>query len=77
MNQQNTIPKYDYYIDYFQGIEVRIKKDKVTQQIYYSSDIANILGFSKHQEMIQSNKGGFSQTSSWLYMNTGLIIEDL
>jgi hypothetical protein len=47
-NQQmkliNTDAQYDYYIDYFQGIEVRIKKDKVTQLLYISSDsLAKIL----------------------------------
>lgn len=52
----NTDTQYDYYIDYFQGTEVRIKKDKLTQQIYFSSDsVAKILGFNNTHEMIQSN----------------------
>ncbi|RVT78548.1 hypothetical protein EOD40_04755 [Flavobacterium sufflavum] len=52
----NTDTQYDYYIDYFQGTEVRIKKDKLTQQIYFSSDsVAKILGFNNTDEMIQSN----------------------
>ncbi|MFE3846616.1 hypothetical protein ACFX5D_01370 [Flavobacterium sp. LB3P45] len=68
--------QYDYYIDYFQGIEVRIKKDKVTQQTYYSSDsVAKILGFNNTDEMIQSNS---DITNIFLDgMNTGLVIQDV
>lgn len=52
----NIDEQFDYYIDYFQGIEVRMKKDKLTQQIYYSSDsVAKILGYKNTDEMIQSN----------------------
>lgn len=51
-----TDTQYDYYIDYFQETEVRIKKDKLTQQIYFSSDsVAKILEFNNTDEMIQSN----------------------
>jgi TATA-box binding protein (TBP) (component of TFIID and TFIIIB) len=71
----NTDTQYDYYIDYFQGIEVRIKKDKTTNQIYYSSDsVAKILGFSNVDEMIQSNT---DVTNLFLDgMNKGLVIKD-
>lgn len=76
MKLTNTDAQYDYYIDYFQGIEVRIKKDKLTQRLYYSSDsVAKILGFNNTHEMIQSNS---EVTNIFLDgMNTGLIIEDL
>ena len=72
----NTDTQYDYYIDYFQGIEVRIKKDKTTQKIYYSSDsVAKILGFDNTDEMIQSNS---DITNIFLDgMNTGLVIQDV
>jgi TATA-box binding protein (TBP) (component of TFIID and TFIIIB) len=72
----NTDTQYDYYTDYFQGIEVRIKKDKVTQQIYYSSDsVAKILGFNNTDEMIQSNS---DITNIFLDgMNTGRVIQDV
>lgn len=71
----NTDTQYDYYIDYFQGIEVRIKKDKKTNQIYYSTDsVAKILGFNNSDEMIQSNN---DVTNAFLDgMNTGLIVKD-
>lgn len=56
MKYINSDTQYDYYVDYFQGIEVRIKKDKLTQQMYYSSDsVAKILGFNNTDEMIQSS----------------------
>ena len=69
----NTDAQYDYYIDYFQGIEVRIKKDKTTNQIYYSSDsVAKILGFNSADDMIRSNSG---VTNAFLDgMNKGLVI---
>ena len=71
----NTDARYDYYIDYFQGIEVRMKKDKLTQQIYYSSDsVAKILGFNNFDEMIQSNS---DVTNLFLDgMNIGLVLKD-
>ena len=68
--------QYDYFIDHFQGIEVNIKKDKLTQQIYYSSDsVAKILGFNNTPEMIQSNS---DITNIFLDgINTGLVIQDV
>ena len=71
----NTDTQYDYYIDYFQGIEVSIKKDKKTNQIYYSSDsVAKILGFNNADEMIQSNN---DVTNAFLDgMNNGLVVKD-
>ena len=69
----NSDTQYDYYIDYFQGIEVNIKKDKTTNQIYYSSDsVAKILGFNNADEMIKSNS---YITNAFLDgMNKGLVI---
>lgn len=71
----NSDIQYDYFIDYFQGIEVRIKKDKVTQQIYYSSDsVAKILGFNNAHEMIQSNS---DITNAFLDgMNSGMVAKE-
>ena len=71
-----TDTQYDYYIDYFQGIEVRIKKDKTTNQIYYSTDsVAKILGFNNTDDMIQSNT---DVTNAFLDgMNNGLVVKDL
>ena len=71
-----TDTQYDYYIDYFQGIEVNIKKDKITKQIYYSSDsVAKILGFNNTDDMIQSNT---DVTNAFLDgMNNGLVVKDL
>lgn len=71
----NTDAQFDYYIDYFQGTEVRMKKDKLTQQIYYSSDsVAKILGFNNTDEMIQSNS---DVTNLFLDgMNKGLVLKD-
>jgi hypothetical protein len=71
----NTDSQFDYFIDHFRGIEVRMKKDKLTQQIYFSSDsVAKILGFSDANEMIQSNT---DVTNLFLDgMNKGLIIKD-
>ena len=71
----NTDTQYDYYIDYFQGIEVRIKKDKITNQIYFSSDsVAKILGFNNTDDMIQSNG---DVTNAFLDgMNKGLVVKD-
>ena len=71
----NADTQYDYYIDYFQGIEVRMKKDKVTHQIYYSSDsVAKILGFNNSDEMIQSNS---DVTNVFLDgINKGLVLKD-
>ena len=71
----NTDTQYDYYIDYFQGIEVSIKKDKKTNQIYYSSDsVAKILGFNNADDMIQSNG---DVTNAFLDgMNKGLVLKD-
>lgn len=70
----NTDTQYDYYIDYFQGIEVSIKKDKTTNQIYYSSDsVAKILGFNNAYDMIQNNS---DVTNAFLDgMNTGLAVK--
>jgi len=57
MKLVNSDPLFDYFIDYFQGIEVKIKKDKLTQQIYFSSEsVAQCLGFSNTSEMVQSNE---------------------
>ena len=76
-NQQikliNTDAQYDSYIEYFQGIEVSIKKDKTTNQIYYSSDsVAKILGFNNADDMIQSNS---DITNAFLDgMNKGLVV---
>ncbi|WP_338646466.1 hypothetical protein V5J73_13300 [Flavobacterium sp. KS-LB2] len=69
----NSDTQYDYYIDYIQGIEVNIKKDKTTNQIYYSSDsVAKILGFNNADDMIQSNS---DITNAFLDgMNKGLVI---
>ena len=69
----NTDSQYDQYIDYFQGIEVSITKDKITNQIYYSSDsVAKILGFNNADDMIQSNS---DITNAFLDgMNNGLVI---
>ena len=69
----STDTQYDYYIDYFQGIEVNIKKDKITNQIYYSSDsIAKTLGFNDADDMIQSNS---DFTNAFLDgMNNGSVI---
>ena len=71
----NTDTQYDYYIDYFQGIEVRIKKDKTTNQIYYSTEsVAKILGFNNADDMIQSNS---DVTNAFLDgMNKGLVVKD-
>ena len=71
----NTDAQYDYYIVYFQGTEVRMKKDKQTHQIYYSSDsVAKILGFNNTDEMIQSNS---DVTNLFLDgMNKGLVLKD-
>lgn len=71
----NTDTQYDYYIDYFQGIEVKIKKDKTTNQIYFSSDsVAKILGFNNTDDMIQSNS---DVTNAFLDgMNKGLVVKD-
>lgn len=71
----NSDAQYDYYIDYFQGIEVRMKKDKLTKQIYYSSDcVAKILGFNNSDEMIQSNS---DVTNVFLDgINKGLVLKD-
>jgi TATA-box binding protein (TBP) (component of TFIID and TFIIIB) len=71
----NTDAQYDYYIDYFQGIEVRIKKDKTTNQIYYSSDsVAKIFGFNNTDDMIQSNS---DVSNAFLDgMNKGLVVKD-
>jgi hypothetical protein len=70
----NTDAQYDYYIDYFQGIEVRIKKDKLTQRLYISSDsLAKILGFNNTDDMIQSNS---DVTNAFLDgMNKGLVVK--
>ena len=72
----NTDTQYDYYIDYFQGTEVRMKRDKTTNQIYYSSDsVAKILGFNNTDDMIQSNS---DITNAFLDgMNTGLVVKDI
>ncbi|KAB1156883.1 hypothetical protein [Flavobacterium luteum] len=52
----NSDTRFDYFIDYFQGIEIRIRKDKLTQQIYFSSEsVAQCLGFNNTDEMVQSN----------------------
>jgi hypothetical protein len=51
----NTDAQYDYYIDYFQGIEVRIQKDK---QLNYFISVQIVLqkyGFNNTDDMIQSN----------------------
>jgi prophage antirepressor-like protein len=57
MKLVNSDTRFDYFIDYFQGIEVKIKKDKLTQQIYFNSEsVAQCLGFSNTAEMIQSNE---------------------
>lgn len=51
-----------------------MKKDKLTQQIYFSSDsVAKILGFNNTDEMIQSN----SDTTNLFLdgINKGLVIE--
>ena len=71
----NTDLQFDYYIDYFEGTEVRMKKDKLTQQIYYSSEsVAKILGFNNSDEMIQSN---CDVTNVFLDgMNKGLVLTD-
>lgn len=71
----NTDAQFDYYIDYFQGTEVRMKKAKLTQQIYYSSDsVAKILGFNNTDEMIQSNS---DVTNLFLDgMNKGFVLKD-
>lgn len=69
----STDAQYDYYIDYFQGIEVNIKKDKTTNQLYFSSEsVAKILGFNNADEMIQSNS---DITNAFLDgMNNGSVI---
>lgn len=70
----NTDTQYDCYIDYFQEIEVRIKKDKTTNQIYFSSDsAAKVLGFNNTDDMIQSNS---DVTNALLDgMNKGLVVK--
>jgi TATA-box binding protein (TBP) (component of TFIID and TFIIIB) len=70
----NTDAQYDYYIDNFQGIEVRIQKDKLTQLLYISSDsLAKILGFNNADDMIGSNS---DVTNAFLDgMNKGLVVK--
>lgn len=65
--------QFDYFIDYFQGIEVIIQKDKLTQQIYFNSEsVAKCLGFNNTDEMVQSN---IEVTNAFLDgMNNGDII---
>ena len=73
MKHINSDTLFDYFFDYFQGIEVSIKKDKTTNQIYYSSDsVAKILGFNNADDMIQSNS---DITNAFLDgMNKGLVV---
>ena len=45
--------KYDYYISYFQGNEVRWTRDRKTQQFYINSDDgARLLGFDSLDDML-------------------------
>jgi len=71
----NTDSQFDYYIDYFQGTEVRMKKDKLTKQIYFSSEsVAQCLGFKNTDEMIQSNNDVTNLFLDGLI--NGLVIKD-
>ena len=71
----NSDKEFDYFVDYFQYIEVKIKKDKLTHQIYFSSEsVAHCLGFSNTDEMIQSNNDIANVFLDG--MNKGSVIKD-
>jgi hypothetical protein len=72
----NTDAQYDYYIDYFQGIEVRIQKDKQLNSFISVQIVLQKYGFNNTDDMIQSNSDvtnafldGMNKFSSKLFNN--------
>ena len=57
MKFTHTDSKFDYYLGNFEGIEVKIYKDKITGEVYFNiEDVAKCLGHENSTEMIQSNQ---------------------
>lgn len=48
--------KYDYFTHKFQGINMRLQKDKLTHQyLINSDDVAKLLGFENSKKMLDKN----------------------
>lgn len=57
MKYINSDNDFDYYTDIFEGIEVRMQKNRKTQELYFNTEsVALILGFKNADEMLQSNQ---------------------
>ena len=45
--------QYEYYLDYFQGIPVKILRDRKTNEILFdASSVAKCLGYESTQDMM-------------------------
>ena len=57
MKYSHSDSDYNYYIFYFQGIEVRIQIDKKTNQIMLNSDdLARSLGYEDMSDLLVNNE---------------------
>ena len=76
MKHTHADHKFDYYLGNFQGLEVRIQKDKLTGEVYFNTeDVAKCLGHENLNEMLQSNQ---NMTDCYLDgINSGIVITKL
>lgn len=71
MIQEREDEKYVYFLDYFQGNPVHIRKDKSTQQIFFdANDVCHILGLGSFHDFIGSD-AGLDLISEWKRNNPG------
>ena len=57
MTFTHTDEKFNHYLGNFQGIELRIYNDKLTDEVYFNQeDVAKCLGHENLNEMLQSSQ---------------------
>lgn len=71
MKTEKEDQQFIYYLDYFQGNPVHIRKDKTTQEIFFDAhDVCHILGLGSFNEFISSD-AGLDLINEWKRDNPG------
>lgn len=57
MKQISEIPTHTVHLDYFQGQQVRMHRNKLTGEVHFNTnDVAKVLGYKDHDDMMRDPK---------------------